>query len=672
VNSGAVGGLALWGAVVAAAGTGGAWMAGARRRGVTAGSAVTAGLASVALAALAWSLLTGDFSLAYVADTTTRQGSWPYRLAGLWGGNGGSLLLWAWIILVAGMLATRARPAARLVATAIGGSVLLVAAVAADPFRRLAIPALDGGGLNPILNHPAMLYHPILLYAGHAGLVAPLALVVAGLATGRLDQAWLAATRRWMLVAWLLLGVGLVAGAHWAYAELGWGGFWGWDPVENSGLLPWLAATAFLHRARATAGERDLQHLTGLAGLAALPFCLSLLGATVSRSGAAPSVHAFAQAAAVGRGLLAVLTATVGAVLLLVVRAERRRPVPVRGKALAPQQAALAAGVILLLAVTAAVAVGTVFPAVAHAATGHTVAVTTRYYAAVVTPLAVVGLLLMGAGPRLGRHRSTGASQRLAARRGASAGWLVATAGAVVAAALVAGPGHMAPAALGAGAAFAGALTAVELLRTRTLRRAGGLMAHAGIVVLMLGVAGSLLGRHAIQVVRPGSSLTLSGFTLRYRAAAVEPGNGWQRVRVTLDVSAGDASRGSRGGRPLAVLRPGLQVFDRQAAALSVVALRSTPSRDLVVAVRAIDPATQAATLEVTVRPMVTLVWWGGLLAAAGGLVVLIAAAARRGGAGYRDVSADAAAPVLVVAGRQAATRRAGPNSSMGDPGGPA
>jgi cytochrome c-type biogenesis protein CcmF len=570
---------------------------------------VALALVTVAVGALVWSLLTGNFALAYVADTTTRQGSWPYRLAGLWGGNGGSLLLWGWIILAAGIWATRRRPAARLVAIAAGGSVVLVAAVTADPFRRLAIPAIDGGGLTPILQYPAMLYHPLLLYTGHAGLVAPFALALAALATRRLDTAWLATTRKWMLAAWLLLGIGLVTGAHWSYVEVGWGGFWAWDPVENSGLLPWLAAIAFLHAARRSRIDGDREVPASLAAMAALPFCFSLLGAAVSRSGAAQSVHAFAEATTVGQGLLALLVAAVTAVAGLWLRAQRRHPQPAILAPAGRQSMALAGGVVLLLAVAVVVAFGTVFPVLAHAVTGQTVDVTARYFATVVTPLAVAAVLLMGVAPSL-RRRPGQRSQHIGPAR-----WIVAGAAAVVATAGLAPSGRIPSVALGVGATFAGVLTGAEILATRSLRRAGALTAHLGAALLLLGVAGSLLGSQSRQTVRPGGALQISGYAIRYRQVVVDQGPGWQRARTILEVD--------RGGRQVAVLRPGLRIFAGQTAALSDVAIRATPGQDLIVAVGTIDPATEAADLNVTVRPLVFFVWWGGLLAAAGGAVVL-------------------------------------------------
>ncbi|MDQ3944712.1 MAG: cytochrome c biogenesis protein CcsA, partial [Actinomycetota bacterium] len=277
-----------------------------------------------ALGAVAWALLAGEFDLEYVARATSRSMTWPYRLGSLWGGMEGSLLLWCALLNTAAVIAVshvrRSAPAlwagAQAVLAAVTGAALLLPLLVADPFARLAVPALDGGGLTPILEHPAMLYHPPILYLGQTMLALPFALTVAALATGRLDAAWLAATRRFALMAWVALSAGMAAGAHWAYQEVGWGGLWAWDPVENGSLLPWLATTAFLHSALVVERRRRVGGWT--AGLPLSAFVLGLLGVYLTRSGATGSVHAFAEARAVGVAVLAgvVVAALTGAALL--------------------------------------------------------------------------------------------------------------------------------------------------------------------------------------------------------------------------------------------------------------------------------------------------------------------------------------------------------------------
>ena len=263
--------------------------------------------------ALAWALVGQDYSLVYVADHASRDTTWPYRLAGLWGGMAGSLLLWTWMLAGWALLASRS--VRRRLPDLAGGTQAVLAVEAAvflgllvtvsRPFATLAIPAVDGGGLTPILRHPAMLYHPPLLYSGYVGLAVPAAMAVAALVS-RTAGDWLAVARRYMVASLVLLAVGMTAGAHWAYVELGWGGYWAWDPVENGALLPWLAGIAFLHSALVARHRRaptrstdDRRRLAGRRprpgraarrrtrrsrsathGLAFLAFGLSLLGAS--------------------------------------------------------------------------------------------------------------------------------------------------------------------------------------------------------------------------------------------------------------------------------------------------------------------------------------------------------------------------------------------------------
>ncbi|MDQ6949677.1 MAG: cytochrome c biogenesis protein CcsA, partial [Actinomycetota bacterium] len=238
---------------------------------------------SVALVVLAVGLLGNDGSLVYVADHSSRATSWPYRLAGIWGGMSGSLLLWTWMaagwaVVTGGAVRRRVPDLAGTFSAVVAAEVAVLAGLlvfSSRPFDRLAVPAIDGGGLNPVLLHPAMLYHPPLLYAGAVGLVVPFALAIAGLVSPADDGRWLALAASAAQVSLVPLGAGMLAGAHWAYVELGWGGYWAWDPVENGGLLPWLAAVAFLHAAVAARRRpRRAGAPVAAAGLAGLAFCL--------------------------------------------------------------------------------------------------------------------------------------------------------------------------------------------------------------------------------------------------------------------------------------------------------------------------------------------------------------------------------------------------------------
>jgi cytochrome c-type biogenesis protein CcmF len=367
-------------------------------------AAVGAGL--VAVGALGSALLRSDFTLAYVVEQSRSRGSAWYRLAGLWGGMAGSLLVWTALLAGVGLVAAwrlartpiRLGAAAQAVAAAVVTGFGLLVATLADPFVVLDAPAVDGLGLTPILEHPAMLYHPPLLYLGLAGLLAPFALRV-GSAVARslggqwLDDDWLERCRRWALACWVLLGVGMVAGAHWAYVEVGWGGVWAWDPVENTALLPWLALTAFLH-----AGVLRARVLAGW--LAAAAFVVALLGTLLTRSGATQSVHAFAEDAAIGWALLVLVTLVAGGGSAAMIAV---RPVQTAPRQPAARDRALQVQVGTTVLVLSVVLVGTVYP-LARTLTGadDVAAVDAGFFSLFVGPLALVLLVLAGIGPRLG------------------------------------------------------------------------------------------------------------------------------------------------------------------------------------------------------------------------------------------------------------------------------
>ena len=583
--------------------------------------AAAAGLVATGL--LVRALVVGDYSLVYVADFSRRGATWPYRAAGLWGGMAGSLLWLATLVGLVGAFAARLLDRDRLrqarregVAAVTGGMVAVLAALVvgfADPFATLELPAVDGAGLTPILEHSAMLYHPPLLYLGLATLVGPFAVTVVALVDRRLDDAWLATVRRWSLLPWTLLAVGMVAGAHWAYVELGWGGYWAWDPVENTALLPWLAVTVLLHGARGARTDRPPVGRVALAGLACLPFVLALLGSLLTRSGATSSVHAFAESRAIGRALAAVVAAVVVGVAGLLRRAARapvagpstgaaRGAGPIAGWASTPR---LVAGHLALAgAVLAVVLAGTLWPLWADLRGGNGIAVQGSYFAQFAGPLVAMALALVCLVPvavaARGSVRSVGAV--------ALAGAVVAVALLVLAAPTVDPPRGLLTIAAGAclGSALLGARAAWRH-RCHGAPALGGHLAHAAFGLLALGIAGTATGGSQLVSLRPGESATVLGHEVAYEGVRVEDGPVAGSDAVVADVTTS--------GEQLA---PSLVAYPDRGVLLAETALRSTPLVDVQVTLRdAQDDGT--ALLEVGVHPLQVLVWWGGLAVVAAG-----------------------------------------------------
>jgi cytochrome c-type biogenesis protein CcmF len=620
-----LGRVAVWVAVVAG-GLGAVAPFVGRRRWSVPLVAVAAGGCLVAVVVLARALVVGDFSLTYVADFSRRGASGPYRLAGLWGGMAGSLLWLAALAGLAGLLAAvrvgygrrRADVAAVSGATV---AVLLVLVVAfADPFVTLDVPAIDGAGLTPILEHPAMLYHPPLLYLGLATLVGPFAVTVAALVDRQLDDAWVDTVRRWSLVPWTLLALGMVAGSHWAYVELGWGGYWAWDPVENTALLPWLAVTVLLHAARGTRTERPPVARVALAGLACLPFVLALLGSLLTRSGATSSVHAFAEARAIGRALAVVVVLVVAAVVALLARGRARdRGSGESGPGMEASGSArlgqlLAAHVGVVGAALAIVLAGTLWPLLADLRGGDGIAVEGRYFAQFVGPLATVALALvclvpLALGPR-GRRVYRGHA-------------LIGGAGALGAVLLVAAcaPRLDAPRALlaaAAGAALAtGAVATARAARSGSV--IGGHLAHAAVGLLVLGIAGTAAGGGRTVSLRPGETADVLGHEIVHDGVAVEDGPVAGSSAAVATVTADGQT-----------LRPSLVEYPDRGVLLAETSLRSTPAGDVQVSLVTADDD-GAAVFEVGVHPLQVIVWWGGLALVAAGVCRTWEARSRRG-----------------------------------------
>jgi cytochrome c-type biogenesis protein CcmF len=574
--------------------------------------AVSVAACGLATAVLVRALVVNDLSLAYVADFSREDIAAPYRLAALWGGMAGSLLWFATLVGLAGLAAAwrvGRGPVRPLVCAVTGGLVAALSALVlafADPFVRLEVPAIDGAGLVPILEHPAMLYHPPLLYLGLATLVGPFALTVAALARGGLDGSWAATLRAWLLLPWTLLAVGMLAGAHWAYVELGWGGYWAWDPVENTALLPWLAVTLCLHAGRRAAlSPPDPRGRWTLAGLACLPFLLALLGALLTRSGATSSVHAFAESRTIGRALGALVAAASLAVVALLVRVAPRNVLGTGPVAMATNPGARSARGLLtghlavVGSVLAVVLAGTMWPLWTDLTGGDGIAIEGRYFASFAGPLAAAGLGLLVALPIV-RARGSAAERPLLAAAGLGLG-----AGIVAA---VAGPGDGDVAAcvlmgLGGAVVATSALAAVRRLPGPL----GAHVAHAGMGLLLVGIGGTTTGETTTVALAPGESVEVAGRTVTHHGVSVAGGPVDASDAVVADVDV-DGRR----------LSPSIVAFPERNVLQPETSLISGPFADVQVALRdARDDGT--ALLEVGVRPLQVLVWWGGLVLVAGG-----------------------------------------------------
>ena len=614
-----------------------AWK-GRRRLAVSAQNALIAafGASVVASAVLLAALARHDFSFTYVADHTSRELPLGYTLTAFWGGQEGSLLLW--LLVLTGYAAAAVlfnRHAARDVVAwvvpvlgLVGSFFALVLVFVSSPFATQQAPA-DGAGLNPSLQNPYMAIHPPMLYLGYVGLTIPFAFAMGALLARRTDERWIVATRRWTLAAWTFLGVGQLLGAHWAYVEIGWGGYYAWDPVENAALMPWLAATAFLHSVMIQE-KRGMLKVWNMV-LVALAFCLSLFGTFLTRSGVIQSIHSFTQSSIGGWFLGFICLIVAGTVALILSRLPLLRA-KTRLESLVSREATFLYNNLLLVALTLTILWGVVYPLLSEAVRGETSTVSKPYYNFFLHTFGLPLLLLMGIGPLVAWRR---ASLRALGRTFL---WplAVAVVGGLVLLALGAGSsrvgliaytfslfvlgsivlefvrGTRARKALG-NESWAGALSS---LIARNRRRYGGYIVHASIVFLAIGVAGS----SAYQTVReqrlgPGDSMTVAGKTLVFRGFETRREPNHQAIRALVDVYSG--------GHRIARMAPGKNDYFAEDQVSNEVAIRRDwKAGDLFLIADQVN-SNGTVDLKALQKPLVNLIWFAGFVFIAGSLIAL-------------------------------------------------
>jgi len=621
----------------------------ARRAGIWIFFAVT-----IAAFALAWAAMNNDFSLAYVKAHSNRALPTAYKFAALWSGQEGSLLFWSWLLACYGLvLRLRHKVDRRLVAmtsiivAGIQVFFLILCNFVANPFGMLDRAALDGNGLNPLLQYPEMVIHPPMLYLGYVGFSLPFSFALAALIIRYPGEKWIHITRRWTMVTWLFLGFGISLGAHWAYAVLGWGGYWGWDPVENASLLPWITGTAFLHSVM-------MQEKRGMmkkwnVWLIFITFMLTILGTMLTRGGAVSSVHAFAQSAISPwfywfLGIVFVVCLTFFILNRDHLQAENRL------ESLVSRESSFLFNNLVLLGACFAVLCGTLFPLLSEAVQGHKITVGPPFFNKVVIPIGLFLIFLTAVGPLLAwRSTSWGSLKRnFAWPAGIS---LVVTSALVVwnirpwqglsrvrewttgletaqifswmtilFSTLVIMT--IASEFIRGGRVLQGKLntnlfSGMYHLTRRNMRRYGGYVVHFGFILVMIGIAGLAFNQDKEQEMGLGDKLQIGHYTLVGQKYTQDDNANYGSEAAVLDVY--------KNGKFLGTLFPELRFFKASGGQPDhIVANHSTLVEDLYVIYEGRNTETDRPIIKAFVNPLVSWVWIGVLVVMFGTMVALV------------------------------------------------
>ncbi|HVL16657.1 MAG TPA: heme lyase CcmF/NrfE family subunit [Gemmatimonadales bacterium] len=653
--------LAVWSATVAFSGR---WQGREELRRSISG-AVYGTFAALAVAALAlWKgLVTHDFNIEYVAAYTSRNLPSGYIVSALWAGQKGSLLFWALVLSLFASLAqvlTPRRYAALLpyvagVTSAVTAFFVCTMIFAANPFERLPFTPADGRGLNPQLQNPGMMIHPPMLYLGYISITIPFAFAVAALLSRSLDTGWIHAIRKWTLVSWLFLSIGITLGMWWAYVELGWGGYWAWDPVENASLLPWLTMTAFLHSVMIQEKRGMLKRWN--LGLIIGTFLLSIFGTFITRSGVIASVHSFTQSN-VGYFFLAFLAVSgVLAFTLLYTRWPSLRA-EVQLESMLSREAAFLFNNLLLVGVAFSVLWGTLFPILSELVRGSKITVGPPFFNRVNIPIGLLLLALTGVGPLIAWRKASTANLRRQFTAPVATG-LVTLIGL-----LASGMRDLyAIMALALAGFVAGTIVqefwrgvrarrrmhgesvplAFSRLVARNRRRYGGYLVHVGVLIYFVAFSGMAFKREMEATLKPGQSVRMQspfGHTYTLTHMGVSQFEALNRIVSAATVSV--AKDGKPEGLMTSEKRQHVDSFKRPTFEPSTeVGIRSGLQEDLYITYAGSVNGTEEAVYRFTINPLVWWLWFGGFVLVFGGVVTMwpgggpTVAAPRRAVAGY-------------------------------------
>jgi len=662
---GALGTFLLLTCFVVAAYAATASVAGARRQstrltesGIGAFYLVTA-LMSVASAVIMYAFVTDAYSIKYVDRYSDAAQPLLFKLTAYWGGLDGSIMFWVLLLSVFGAIAVRNSreshreliPYAVAVMAIVEMFFLFLMVVHNNPFETyLADIPPDGQGLNPLLQNVYMVIHPPSLYIGFVGMTIPFAFGMAALATGYLDDSWLRAVRRWTMVSWLFLSLGLTLGMIWAYEELGWGGYWGWDPVENAGLLPWFTATAFLHSVMVQE-RRGMLRVWNMT-LVIMTFFLTIFGTFMTRSGVVQSVHAFGEDKALAWMFTVFMTVLlVSSFGLLIYRLPLLRARHELDSWVSREAAFLANNWILLFSAMF-VLFATMFPTLSETVMGERLTVGPPFFNKWMLPMGLALLALTGVGPLLAWRKSTVENLRFQFL------WPTASALAVGGGLVALGVRVWSSGICFALSAFVAATLVQEFVRgarvrqltsgsdllsagiglvARNQRRYGGYIVHLGIVLMCLGFAGEGFKQEEQLLMKPGQSVTVGAFTVRHDGIAITQDA--QKQMVTARMTA------FQGGKELGAIAPAKWFYNKRTEEPTTeVAIHRAFAYDLYVVLAGFDAEKQSATFHVVVNPLVNWIWAGFGILALGTLIALLPERALAAAQAHVPAAASAAA----------------------------
>lgn len=622
---------------------------------------------------LVWAALNNDFSIAYILQHSNRALPVPYKLAALWSGQEGSLLFWAWLLAGYGfVLRIRHKVDTRLVATTsmvlagIQVFFLLLVNFVANPFGIMSAAAPDGNGLNPLLQYPEMVIHPPMLYLGYVGFSVPFAFALSALMMRYPGEKWIHITRRWTMVTWLFLTCGIALGAHWAYAVLGWGGYWGWDPVENASLLPWLSGTAFLHSVMMQE-KRGMMKVWNV-WLIFVTFMLSILGTLLTRSGIVQSVHAFAESA-IGPWFYAFLMIIM--VVCVVVFVKNRKHLHSENKleSLVSRESSFLFNNLVLLAACFAVLSGTLFPILSEWVRGYKITVGAPFFNKVMLPIGLSLIFLTAVGPLLAwRNTSLGSLKKnfaIPAILSVLVGigliplgvkpwhdtahlysWLTFVLSTLVIATI-------ASEFLRGGRVLKDKLNTnifggMYHLTRRNMRRYGGYIVHFGVILACIGIAGQAFNQSKEQEMAQGDKLQIGPYTLVGQEYTEDDNANYASEAALLDVY--------KDGKYITRLNPEHREYKASNQGTTIVADYSTLKEDLYVIYEGNNPDTRHPIIKAFINPLVNWLWIGVLTVVLGTGLALVPNAAQL----KSPVTVTAAAAAIEGAGGGASMRPAG------------